>query len=121
MKLLIVDDSTIMRRAISKYLSSLNLHIVGTAANGQEALEIFKATLPDLVTMDITMPMMDGLACLEAILKIKPKTDVIIVSALTDQSTGLRALKLGAKAFLPKPFTEKQLIEEIQGVIGVKS
>lgn len=118
MKLLIVDDSNIMRRAITKYLQNLGLQIVGTASNGQEALEIFKQTLPDLVTMDITMPMMDGLTCLTEVLKIKPTTTVIVVSALADSATGLKALKLGAKAFLPKPFTEDQLVEEIRIALG---
>lgn len=120
MKLMIVDDSNIMRRAIGKYLTNLKFDLVGTAGNGREALEVFRKTLPDLVTMDITMPYMDGLACMEEILKMKADTKVIVISALADSATGLKALKKGAKAFLPKPFTEEQLVTEICAVAGVK-
>jgi two-component system chemotaxis response regulator CheY len=116
---MIVDDSSIMRRAIGKYLAPLNLELVAVASNGQEALDQFKATLPDLVTLDITMPQMDGLTCLSQLLVLKPSAKVIVISALSDPATGLKALKLGAKSFLPKPFTEAQLIEEIRRVAGV--
>jgi len=119
MKLMIVDDSSIMRRAIGKYLAPLHLDLVATASNGQEAVEQFQATLPDLVTLDITMPQMDGLTCLTKLLALKPTTRIIVISALTDPSTGLKALKLGAKSFLPKPFTETQLVDEIRRVAGV--
>lgn len=118
MKLLIVDDSNIMRRAIEKYTSSLGLEIVGTAGNGKDALKIFSDTQPDLVTLDITMPQMDGLTCLGEMMKIRPQAKVIVISALSDQITGLKALKTGARSFLPKPFTEKQIIDEIKLVTG---
>jgi two-component system chemotaxis response regulator CheY len=65
MKLLVVDDSNIMRRAISKYLGNTSLELVGTAGDGMEALKLFRESLPDLVTMDITMPKMDGLDSLK--------------------------------------------------------
>jgi len=119
MKLMIVDDSSIMRRAIGKYLAPLGLELAATASNGQEAIDRFKETLPDLVTLDITMPQMDGLTCLSQLLALKPTTRVIVISALSDPATGLRALKLGAKSFLPKPFTEAQLVDEIRRVAGV--
>ena len=115
---MIVDDSSIMRRAIGKYLSVLGLELAGTASNGQEAVTLFQKVVPDLVTLDITMPEMDGLTCLEKILRIEPRTKVIVISALSDPQTGLRALKLGAKSFLPKPFTETQLVEEIKRILG---
>jgi len=119
MKLMIVDDSSIMRRAIGKYLTPLNLELAATASNGQEALDQFKLVLPDLVTLDITMPQMDGLTCLAQIMALKPSVKVIVISALADQATGLKALKLAAKSFLPKPFTEAQLVDEIRRVAGV--
>ena len=114
MKLLIVDDSNIMRRAIEKYLSELDLEIIGTAGDGQTALELFKEKLPDLVTLDITMPQMDGLECLKEILQIKPDTKVLIISALKDPATGMKAMQLGAKGFLAKPFSQDLLLEEIK-------
>jgi two-component system chemotaxis response regulator CheY len=121
MKLLIVDDSSIMRRAIEKYLSGLSLEICGSASNGSEALELFRKHNPDVVTMDITMPQMDGLTSLEQMKKIRPEVKVIIISALSDQATGLKALKLGASAFIPKPFTETQIVEELKRVLGLKT
>lgn len=121
MKLMIVDDSSIMRRAITKYLAPLGLELVATASNGQEALDQFAQTKPDLVTMDITMPQMDGLTCLTQLLAVNPAVRVIVISALADPATGLKALKLGAKSFLPKPFTETQLVDEIRRVAGVAS
>jgi two-component system chemotaxis response regulator CheY len=119
MKIMIVDDSSIMRRAIGKYLSPLGLDLVASASNGQEALERFRETRPDLVTLDITMPQMDGLTCLAQLLAEAPGLKVLVISALSDPATGLKALKLGARAFLPKPFTEKQLVDEILRLTGV--
>ena len=113
MKLLIVDDSNIMRKAINKYLKDFNIEVVGCAGDGIQALELCKSLKPDLVTLDITMPRMDGLTCLTEILKLDPSINVLVISALTDSATGLQALKKGAKGFLPKPFTAAELQEEI--------
>jgi two-component system, chemotaxis family, chemotaxis protein CheY len=117
MKLLIVDDSNIMRRAIEKYLDEFKLHCVGTAGDGESALLLFREHLPDIVTLDITMPKMDGLSCLDSIMKIKPDTKVLVISALKDPATGILAIKKGAKGFLPKPFTQKELRDEMQSCI----
>lgn len=120
MKLLIVDDSNIMRRAIDKYLKEFNLEVVGRAGDGEAAIKLCRETEPDLVTLDITMPKMDGLTCLTEILKIKPDTKILVISALKDTATGLQALKKGALGFLPKPFTPAELQEEIKLIIGEK-
>ncbi|MDR1903400.1 MAG: response regulator [Treponema sp.] len=118
MKLMIVDDSNIMRQAIEKYLANKKFTLVGTASDGETAMALFKKQLPDIVTLDITMPKMDGLACLDQMLKIKPNTRILIISALKDPVTGLSALKKGAKGFLPKPFTAVQLQTEIDEILG---
>jgi two-component system chemotaxis response regulator CheY len=118
MKLLIVDDSNIMRRAIEKYLRDSKFTLVGTAPDGETAMQLFRRHLPDLVTLDITMPKMDGLSCLEQMLKIKPDARILIISALKDPATGLQALKKGARGFLAKPFTAAQLQKEIGEVAG---
>jgi two-component system chemotaxis response regulator CheY len=110
-KLLIVDDSSIIRKAIQKYLQHFNLEIVGEAADGKQALELAREKLPEVVTLDITMPEMDGLTCLGELLKLNPDIRVIVISALSDQATALKALKMGAKGFLGKPFTEDKLKE----------
>lgn len=104
-KILIVDDSSIIRKIIKKSISPENFEIVGEASNGKMALEIHKEFLPDIVTLDITMPEMDGLTVLDMMLEHKPDTKVIIISALTDKATGIKAIKKGAKSYLPKPFT----------------
>ena len=108
-KLLIVDDSAIIRQAIQKHLIDFDIEVVGTAEDGKIALEVFQETKPDIVTLDITMPEVDGLTVLEEMLKIDENVKVMVVTALSDKSTGLKAIKLGAKSFLPKPFTPDKL------------
>ncbi len=113
MRLMIVDDSNMIRTRISRVVSSGKIgHIalVGLAKNGVEALRIAKATLPDVITMDLTMPEMDGLPCIEAIMKILPKTNILVVSALSDKTTAIQALKLGARGFVAKPFSDDELL-----------
>jgi two-component system chemotaxis response regulator CheY len=108
-RLLIVDDSSIMRRTIEKHLQTYNLEIVGMAGNGQEALELVKQLKPDVITLDITMPEMDGITCLQEIMKIHPAAKVMIITALSDKLTGLIALDKGARGFLFKPVTAEDL------------
>ena len=109
MRLLIVDDSSIMRRTIEKNLSQYNIEIIGSAANGKEAVEIVEKEKPDVVTLDITMPEMDGLACLDEIMKIHPGARVMIITALNDKLTGLQALDKGARGFMYKPVNAEDL------------
>ncbi|MEO9484744.1 MAG: response regulator [Ekhidna sp.] len=108
-KLLIVDDSSVMRRTIEKNLTDYDLEIVGQAANGVEAVQMVMDKKPDVVTLDITMPEMDGIACLEEIMKINPETKVMIITALTDKLTGLIALDKGARGFMYKPVNADDL------------
>ena len=112
-KVLIVDDSSIIRKIIQKSIVQDNLEIVGIAGDGLEALKLFKEKSPDLVTLDITMPEMDGLSVLDEMIKQKPETKVIVISALSDKATGIQAIKKGAKSFIPKPFTT----EDVQNAI----
>ena len=100
LKILIVDDSIMIVQAIQKYLETYNLEVVGTARDGKSAIEVFKKTLPDIVTLDITMPEMDGLTVLEEMLKIKDSVKIIMITALNDRFTGITAIKKGAKAFI---------------------
>lgn len=118
MKLLIVDDSLMMRTTIESHLKSFNFEIVGHAGNGKDALELVAAKQPDFVTLDITMPEMDGIECLEEIMKIAPETKVMIITALSDKYTGLEALKKGAREFLYKPITPAQLKEGFDSLIS---
>lgn len=112
-KLLIVDDSNIMRRRIERSQQFEELEVVGTAANGLEAIEWFKKTDPDVVTMDITMPQMDGIECIERLVALKPAVRILVISALADKDTAVEAMEKGANGFLNKPFTDRQLNEAI--------
>ena len=110
-KLLIVDDSNIMRRRIERSQQFEELTVVGTAGNGIEALEIFRKTDPDVVTMDLTMPQMDGIECISKLVQLKPAIRILVISALADKATAVEAMERGANGFLNKPFTDRQLNE----------
>ena len=111
MKLMIVDDSNIMRRRIERSQQFEELQLVGTAGNGLEAIELFKRTDPDVVTMDLTMPRMDGIECISHLVALKPEVRILVVSALADKATAVEAMEKGANGFLNKPFTDRQLNE----------
>ncbi len=112
-KLMIVDDSNIMRRRIERSQQFEELELVGTAGNGEEALELFRKTDPDVVTMDLTMPRMDGIECIGRLVELKPAVRILVISALADKATAVEAMEKGANGFLNKPFTDRQLNEAI--------
>lgn len=112
-KLLIVDDSRIIRRKIARCLEEHNLEVIGRASNGLEAVEIFKEAQPDVVTMDLTMPEMDGIECVEKLVNLDPRVKILVVSALADKATAIEALKKGANGFLCKPFTDRELSDAL--------
>jgi two-component system chemotaxis response regulator CheY len=116
-KLMIVDDSNIMRRRIERSQTFEELELVGTASNGLEALEMFRKMDPDVVTMDLTMPQMDGIECIENLVRIKPAVRILVISALADKATAVEAMEKGANGFLNKPFTDRQLNEAIAELI----
>lgn len=118
MKLLIVDDSLIMRRAIERNLISDRFTEIRLASNGRLAVEEFKTFRPDVITMDITMPDMDGLTAVELILKIDSGAVILVVSALADKPTAVEAVKRGASGFLLKPITVASLQAAIDDVLA---
>lgn len=113
MNALVVDDSSIIRTAISQHLEKAGHKVVAWAGDGLEAMKMFLLHRPDVVTLDITMPHMDGLSCLEQMLDLRPDCSIVVISALKDSGTGIKALSLGAKAFLTKPFRPAELLEEL--------
>src|SRR5579863_2465166 len=119
LKLMIVDDSNIIRRRIERSQQIQRLMVVGAAANGREAIELFKRTMPDVVTMDLTMPEMDGIACVEQLLALNPQVLILVVSALADKATAVEAIEKGANGFLCKPFTDRQLNEALEELLTV--
>ena len=118
MKLLIVDDSMVMRRCIARTLHVREFHEVRSAANGLLALAQYVTFRPDVVTLDITMPQLDGIATLEEMLKLKPDTKIMIVSALADEVTAIEALKRGAEQFICKPFTPEELNQALEEMLS---
>lgn len=112
MKLLIVDDSNLIRTRIASVVQTTQMKgvsIVGLARNGHEALRIARDARPDVVTMDLTMPEMDGVATIRELMRLPAPPHILVVSALNDKSTAITALRLGARGFLNKPFTDDEL------------
>ncbi|KJV06686.1 response regulator receiver protein [Methylocucumis oryzae] len=117
-KLMIVDDSTIVQRRIERDLQLPYVKVVGSASDGVEAVQLFQQTLPDAVTLDLTMPNMDGLATVSALLAIQPKTRILVISALADKATAIEAIRRGANGFIYKPFTETELNAALRELLG---
>jgi len=112
MRLMVVDDSNMIRSRIARIVDNGGLHAitrVWQARNGSEALRLARATQPDVVTMDLTMPEMDGIECIRELIRLQPGINILVVSALADKSTAIAALRLGARGFVSKPFGDDEL------------
>jgi len=118
MRLMIVDDSKIIRNRIQRAVEEYDLKVVCTATNGQEAVDMINRRKPEIVTMDLTMPEMDGIEAIEEILKLDPNLLILVVSALADKATAIEAMTKGALGFLCKPFTEQQLTDALGRLIS---
>lgn len=103
-KIIIVDDSRILRKILNTTLTEAGHEIIGEAGNGAELLKLLETKTPDLITLDITMPVMDGIAALKAVKEQYSDVKVIMVSAAGQKSKVMEALKAGASDFLQKPF-----------------
>jgi two-component system, chemotaxis family, chemotaxis protein CheY len=117
-RVLIVDDAAFMRMMIKDILSKNGFEVVGEAADGAQAVEKYKESQPDLVTMDITMPEMDGITALKEIKKINPSARVIMCSAMGQQSMVIDAIQAGAKDFIVKPFQADRVLEAINKTLS---
>lgn len=113
MKLLIVDDSLVVRNAIQRSVDDGKFSSVLRAADGREALEIFARERPELVTMDLTLPRLDGLSAIRTIHGIAPSTAILVISALNSHKVAMEAIALGACGFLTKPFTQREIVEAL--------
>ncbi len=118
MKFMVVDDSQIIRNQIERALHNGDFEFCGSAKDGEEAIQEFKALKPRVVTMDLTMPRMDGLQAIKEMVAIDPSVRILVVSALKDTDTCLEALELGAYGFLCKPFTDYALIEAVEELVS---
>lgn len=117
-QILVVDDAAFMRMMIKDILTKNGFNVVGEASDGAQGVERYKELSPDLVTLDITMPEMDGIAALKEIKKINPNAKVIMCSAMGQQAMVIDAIQAGAKDFIVKPFQADRVIEAINKVLG---
>jgi two-component system chemotaxis response regulator CheY len=115
---LVVDDSILMRRMIASSLADTGWNVVGEAADGEEAVQLYAETRPDLVTMDIVMPGTGGIEALVRILQFDPDAKVVVVSALNQTRLISEAIRKGAQDFLGKPFLPEQLQETVDRAVG---
>jgi len=112
-KILIVDDAAFMRVTLKTMLEKNGFNVVGEAPNGLEGVKKYAELSPDIVTMDITMPELDGLQALKKIKEINPKAKVVMISAMGQESMVKESILSGASGFLVKPFKEEAVIKAI--------
>ena len=117
-RILVVDDAAFMRMMVKDILSKNGYEVVGEAENGLKAVEKYQELKPDLTTMDITMPEMDGISAVKAIRKIDPSAKVIMCSAMGQQSMVVEAIQAGARDFIVKPFQPDRVLEAVRKAVG---
>ncbi|MGI6224963.1 MAG: response regulator [Peptococcales bacterium] len=117
-KILVVDDAGFMRMMLKDILHKNGFQVIGEAENGRKAIEKYKELQPDLVTMDITMPELDGITAVKEIKKIDPKARILMCSAMGQQAMVLDAIQAGAKDFIVKPFKAERVVDAIQRVLA---
>lgn len=117
-RILIVDDAAVMRLMLKTLLQNNQYEVVAEAANGKEAVEMYAAHKPDLVTMDITMPDMDGITAVKEIIKIDPNAKIIMCSAMGQVDKVKAAVLSGAKSFLVKPLQPERVLATVKQVLG---
>lgn len=116
----ITDDAIFMRTLLRKIIEQdENYTVLGEASNGREAVEAAERFKPDILTLDITMPEMDGIQAVPEILRVSPKTNIIMVSAMGQQSMVIEAIKQGAKDFVVKPFEKSRVFQSIKNVLAM--
>lgn len=116
---LIVDDAAFMRLSLKTILERNGFNVIGEAENGKAGVKKYMELHPDIVTMDITMPEMNGVEALQAIRKLDPGSKVVMVTALGQESYVKEAIFYGAKTFIVKPFKEDHLVTTLNKVVAV--
>ncbi len=115
---LIVDDAAFMRMMLKKILTTEDFEVVAEAENGREAIKLYEEHNPDLVTMDITMPDMDGIEAVEHILEYDEDANIIMVSAMGQQKMVVEAVQAGAEDFVVKPFEDERVMEAVNNIFS---
>ncbi|MCD2370583.1 response regulator [Bacillus sp. BS3(2021)] len=117
-RVLIVDDAKFMRDKIREILETEDLQVAGEAGNGEEAVLLYQELQPDLVIMDITMPVKNGIEALKDMIQLNPKVKVIMCTAMRQKRIVVEVIEAGAKDFIVKPFEETKVVEAIRHVLG---
>ena len=117
-KVMLVDDTKFMRMMLSNILKPKGYEIVAEAGDGLEAIDLYKKHKPDIVTMDIVMPHMDGIEAVRNITTADSNAKVIMVTAVGQESKVKEAIEAGAKGYIVKPFQAPQVLEEVEKVLG---
>lgn len=117
-RVLVVDDAAFMRMMVKDILSKNGYEVVGEAENGLKAVEKWQELKPDLTTMDITMPEMDGISAVKEIKKLDPTAKVIMCSAMGQQAMVVEAIQAGARDFIVKPFQPDRVLEAVRKAVG---
>jgi two-component system chemotaxis response regulator CheY len=115
-RVLVVDDAAFMRLNLKNILKD-DFEVAGEAENGKEAVELYQELDPDIVTMDITMPVMDGLEAIKAIHDIDPKAQIVVCSTMGQQKIVIQAIEMGAKDFIVKPFKKDRVMEALKKLL----
>lgn len=117
-KVLVIDDSPFVFKAVSKALENTEYEVVGNALDGQLGIDKYIETRPDVVTLDVTMPVMDGLETATKLVEINPKVKIIMLSAMGDETLLSQAREIGVQYFLTKPFRPETLQEKLAEVFS---
>lgn len=119
MKALIVDDAALARALLRKIVGEIGVQEIFEAQTGEESIEIYQAQKPNLVTMDITMPGMDGITAIRKILEVDPSANIVVCSALGQKEVVMDAIQAGAKHFIIKPFENEKVKSTLKAVLGM--
>ncbi len=118
LRIMIVDDALFMRNMLKDIFTRAGFEVVAEAENGESALALYLENRPDLVTMDIVMPKKSGIEALQEIMASDPQANVVMVSALGQDSLVIEAVEAGAKDFIVKPFKEANVLEIVRRITG---
>lgn len=116
-KIMIVDDAAFMRLIMKNIVTQYGHDVVAEAADGKDALKLYKQYKPDVVTMDITMPDMDGIEAVKAIVSFDKRANIVMCSAAGDHAKVYNAFKVGAKDYILKPFQEDRVLEALNKIL----